>query len=169
MYSYYGPKTVPGTFGIALLSRYPIRNPRTFYLYSYESQNGMLVDLEQTAAIEVEVVVGDRVFDVFVTHLGNDGPVVQQREVLPEVDGKENAIFLGDFNFDPDSEQYSLTTVLLDDTWAVRLPGVDKRGVDFTGEGIDHIFVTPGTRVVDAQYWPEPESDHPAVTADIEW
>jgi hypothetical protein len=29
MYAYYGPKTVPGTFGIALLSKYPIEEART--------------------------------------------------------------------------------------------------------------------------------------------
>jgi len=31
MYSYYGPSNVTGTFGIALLSRYPIQNPTTYY------------------------------------------------------------------------------------------------------------------------------------------
>jgi len=34
LYSYYGPKTVTGTFGIALLSKYPIRNPSTFFMFS---------------------------------------------------------------------------------------------------------------------------------------
>jgi len=34
MYSYYGPKTVLGTFGIALLSKYPIEKPSTYYMYS---------------------------------------------------------------------------------------------------------------------------------------
>ena len=169
MHSYYGPKTVPGTFGIALLSRYPIQNARTFYLYSYEPVDGQLEDLEQTAAIEAEVVVGDRTFDVFVTHLGNDGPMVQQLAVLAEVDGKGDAILMGDFNFDPDTEQYALTTAMLDDAWALRWPDVDKRSADFTGEGIDHIFVQAGTWVTEARYWPQVESDHPAVTADIEW
>jgi hypothetical protein len=29
--------------------------------------------------------------------------------------------------------------------------------------------VSPGTTVTDAQYLPDQESDHPAVTARIEW
>jgi endonuclease/exonuclease/phosphatase family metal-dependent hydrolase len=41
--------------------------------------------------------------------------------------------------------------------------------VDFKGQGIDHIFVSPGTGVSDAQYLPDRESDHPAVTAVLEW
>ena len=56
-----------------------------------------------------------------------------------------------------------------DDTWVLRWPGVDKRSRDLISRGIDHIFVSPGTSVTDAQYLPDPESDHPAVTADIEW
>jgi endonuclease/exonuclease/phosphatase (EEP) superfamily protein YafD len=51
----------------------------------------------------------------------------------------------------------------------LRWPAVDKRTVDFKGEGIDHIFVSPGTGVSDAQYLPDRESDHPAVTAVLEW
>ena len=38
LYSYYGPKTVTGTFGIALLSKYPIEDPQTVYLYSLGEQ-----------------------------------------------------------------------------------------------------------------------------------
>lgn len=34
LHAYYGPKTVTGTFGIALLSRYPIESARTHYLCS---------------------------------------------------------------------------------------------------------------------------------------
>ncbi|MFX0086886.1 MAG: endonuclease/exonuclease/phosphatase family protein, partial [Candidatus Hodarchaeota archaeon] len=43
LHSYYGPKTVTGTFGIALLSKYPIKSTRTFFMYSKG---------EQTACIE---------------------------------------------------------------------------------------------------------------------
>lgn len=34
MYSYAGPKTGIGTFGYALLSKYPIDNPETYHLFS---------------------------------------------------------------------------------------------------------------------------------------
>jgi endonuclease/exonuclease/phosphatase family metal-dependent hydrolase len=169
LHAYYGPKPVVGTFGIALLSKYPIEHPRTFYMYSHELHDHELVDLEQTATIAAQITISDRTFHVFVTHLGNGGPMVQQEAILREVEGQENVILLGDFNFGPESDQYRRTTDVLDDSWLLRWPAVDKRTVDFKGEGIDHIFVSPDTGVTDAQYLPDPESDHPAVTAVLEW
>jgi len=160
LHSYYGPKTVPGTFGIALLSKYPIENPRTFYMYS---------EGEQTATIEAQITVGGKMFNVFVTHLGNEGPIVQQEAILQEITGKENIILLGDFNFRPDTEQYWLTTKVLNDSWALKWPqGTDSQGVD-PANRIDHIFVSPGTKVTDSQYLSGPQSDHPAMTTVVEW
>jgi len=160
MYSYYGPKTVPGTFGIALLSRYPIENPRTFYMYSAG---------EQTATIEAQITVGSKTFNVFVTHLGNGGPIVQQEQVLENLRGKANVILMGDFNFRPDTDQYRLTTETLDDSWLLKWsPNVDDREVD-SADRIDHIFVSPGTMVADSQYFPGSQSDHPAMMTEIEW
>jgi endonuclease/exonuclease/phosphatase family metal-dependent hydrolase len=159
MYSYYGPKTVVGTFGIALLSRYPIEQPRTFYMYS---------SAEQTATIEAQIRDGERTVHVYVTHLGNGGPIVQQEAILQEVVGVENVVLIGDFNFDPATEQYRLTREALDDAWLLRWPdGVDDSGRSFTRR-IDHAFVSSGTVVLDAQYITDPESDHPALVVEIE-
>jgi endonuclease/exonuclease/phosphatase family metal-dependent hydrolase len=160
LHSYYGPKTVPGTFGIALLSKYPIENPRTFYMYS---------EGEQTATIEAQITVGGETFSVFVTHLGNGGPMVQQEAILREVEGKENVILLGDFNFRPDTEQYRLTTGVLADSWLLMWPGGNEdQGID-PARRIDHIFVSPGTAVVESRYLAGPQSDHPAMMTVIEW
>lgn len=160
MYSYYGPKTVPGTFGIALLSRYPIENPRTFYMYS---------EGEQTATIWAQVTVDGHLFNVFVTHLGNGGPIVQQQAILGEVQGVQDVILMGDFNFRPDTEQYRITLELLEDAWLVRWPsGVDDQGLD-PDRRIDHVFLTPGTQVLDARYLLSPASDHPAEVVQIGW
>jgi endonuclease/exonuclease/phosphatase family metal-dependent hydrolase len=160
LYSYYGPKTVPGTFGIALLSKVPIENPRTFYMYSVG---------EQTATIEAQITVGGKTFNVFVTHLGNGGPIVQQEAILREVARKENVILMGDFNFRPDTKQYRRTTAVLADSWLLKWPqGTESQGVD-PAETIDHIFVSPGTKVIDSHYLPGPQSDHPAMTTVIEW
>jgi endonuclease/exonuclease/phosphatase family metal-dependent hydrolase len=158
MYSYYGPKTVPGTFGIALLSRYPIEHPRTFYMYSAG---------EQTATIEAQIRLGERTLRVYVTHLGNEGPIVQQEAILQEVAGQENVVLMGDFNFCPDTAQCRLTREAFDDAWLLRWPdGVDGQGRSFPRR-IDHVFVSPGTAVVDAQYITDPESDHPALIVEI--
>jgi endonuclease/exonuclease/phosphatase family metal-dependent hydrolase len=157
MYAYYGPKTVDGTFGIALLSKYPIEDARTFYMYSLG---------EQTAAIAAQIHVGERTYNVYVTHLGNDGPIVQQEEVLKKL-APGNVILMGDFNYRPGTAQYRLTTGVLDDAWSLRWPkGVDGQGRQFPGR-IDHVFVSPGTNVVTARYYTEPESDHPALVVEI--
>jgi len=156
MHSYYGPTTVAGTFGIALLSRYPIENPRTFYMFSVG---------EQTAAIETQITVDGTTYNVFVTHLGNGGPIVQQEAVLEIATGKENTILMGDFNFRPDSEQYALTMGALDDAWLRRWPdGTDDAGAQ-PSKRIDHIFISSELQVEDVRYIDSPASDHPAVTA----
>jgi endonuclease/exonuclease/phosphatase family metal-dependent hydrolase len=165
MHSYYGPKPVTGTFGVALLSKYPIESPRTFFLHGFTEQKG---------CVKAQIRVGDEHFDVVVVHLASHekdppGNYPQQEQVLSVMDGAENVLLIGDFNFGPDTEQYRLTTAMLEDSWVLRWPGVDKRTVDFKGEGIDHIFVSPGIRITDAQYLPDRESDHPAVIASIEW
>jgi endonuclease/exonuclease/phosphatase family metal-dependent hydrolase len=165
MYSYYGPKPVVGTFGVALLSKYPIENPRTFFMHGFTEQKG---------SVEAQITVGDRTFNVVVTHLASHekdppGNYPQQEEILSVVAGKENVLLIGDFNFGPDTEHYKLTTETLADSWVLRWPDVDKRTVDFKGEGIDHIFVSPGTRIADAQYLPDRESDHPAAVTIVEW
>ena len=158
LYSYYGPKTVVGTFGIALLSRYPIENARTLYLYSVG---------EQAAMIEADIPVGTKTLHVVVTHLGNGGPIVQQQEVLKAVAGHRNTVLMGDLNFEPDTAQYRLTTQTLVDAWLQQWPhGVDGHGRRFDRR-IDHIFVTPGTVLNDVEYITAPESDHPALLAEI--
>jgi endonuclease/exonuclease/phosphatase family metal-dependent hydrolase len=158
LYSYYGPKSVPGTFGIALLSKYPIENARTFYMYS---------EGEQTATIEAQVRAAGRLWNVYVTHLGNGGPIVQQEAILEVVRGQGNVVLMGDFNFRPDSPQYELTTALLDDAWLFRWPeGVDDQGRRFPRR-IDHVFVSPGMGVEKAHYITDPESDHPALVVEI--
>jgi endonuclease/exonuclease/phosphatase family metal-dependent hydrolase len=158
MYSYYGPNTTVGTFGIALLSKYPILNPRTFYLYSLG---------EQTAAIEAQIMAGGKTFTVYVTHLGNGGPIVQQEQVLQLVEGKENVLLMGDFNFRPDTEQYQLTTGTLGDAWLLAKSQLAPSHADELERRIDYLYVSPGTIVIEAEYLTGPQSDHPALVAEI--
>jgi len=158
MYSTYGPTPVVGTFGIALLSRYPIEDPRTFFMYSKG---------EQTATIEAQIVADGTRYSVYVTHLGNGGPIVQQEAILEIAAGEENVVLMGDFNFRPDSDQYELTAAALDDAWLRRWPdGVDDTGAD-PARRIDHVFISPSLSVVDIRYLDDPASDHPAVVAEL--
>jgi endonuclease/exonuclease/phosphatase family metal-dependent hydrolase len=156
MNAYYGPRTVIGTFGIALLSRYPLENPRTFFMYS----SG-----EQTAAIEAQIIVNGKKYTLLVTHLGNGGPLIQQQQVLSRLAGQANVIAMGDFNFEPTTEQYSLTLQTLQDAWVQvgsPLPaGLDPKNL------IDHFFVSPGMPVSLVRYVDSPVSDHPLLMMEI--
>ena len=157
-HSYYGPRTVSGTFGIALLSRYPIEAARTYYLFSAG---------EQTAAITAQVCVGERRYHVVVTHLGNGGPIIQQREVLELVAEKPNTILLGDFNFTPADEAYRLTVAGLEDAWLVAGERDAGKGGLNLDDRIDHVFVSPEVRVLRAEYLGAGASDHPMMTVEI--
>jgi endonuclease/exonuclease/phosphatase family metal-dependent hydrolase len=160
LYSYAGPKTVTGTFGIALLSRYPLHEPRTFYLFS---------EGEQTAVIAAKVAVSGKTFSVFVTHLGNGGPLEQQNEVLSLASPLTDVLLLGDFNFRPDTEQYRVTTTFFEDAWAKRRPSGEEAGGSTRPRRIDYVFVSPGTEVVEAVYVDTRFSDHPALVVQIAW
>ncbi|MBN1533779.1 MAG: endonuclease/exonuclease/phosphatase family protein [Spirochaetes bacterium] len=153
MYNYYGPKTVTGTFGIALLSKYPIEEPRTFFMYSAG---------EQTAAIHAKINAGGRTWNVVVTHLGNDGPMVQLQNLLKGIGDEAPLIAAGDFNFQPSTDQYRLITASLADSWLLRWPGGQHRPGADLAERIDYIFVTPGTAVLESEYVVDGLSDHPS-------
>jgi len=157
LYSYYGPKTVTGTFGIALLSRYPIENPRTLFLFSVG---------EQTAAITAQVRVAGKRFTVLVTHLGNAGDLPQLEDLLSSLGGRERVILMGDFNFRPGTEQYRRATGVLRDAWV--LAGSPVPGPDWSaGRRIDHMFVSTDVEVLDARYVLSMASDHPALWVEM--
>jgi endonuclease/exonuclease/phosphatase family metal-dependent hydrolase len=147
---------VTGTFGIALLSRYPLQNPRTFFMYSAG---------EQTATLQAQITVKGKTYQILVTHLGNGGPIIQQQQVLRRLTGLQNVIAMGDFNFDQTSEQYARTTQSLEDAW-VSAGAPPTTGLDM-GHLIDHIFVSPGMNVQTVQYVASPASDHPALLLEV--
>jgi endonuclease/exonuclease/phosphatase family metal-dependent hydrolase len=158
MYSYYGPSTTVGTFGIALLSKYPIHAPETFFMYSTG---------EQTAAVWAIIKAQGKTYNVFVTHLGNDGPMIQLKNVLSRVDGGSNVILMGDFNFDPSTPQYALARQTLEDVWLVRWPHGHEIYPTGSEGRIDLMFVSPGTQITDAEYVSDGSSDHPYLYAVI--
>ncbi|HZO15645.1 MAG TPA: endonuclease/exonuclease/phosphatase family protein, partial [Polyangiaceae bacterium] len=151
MHAYYGPSPPAGTFGVAVLSRHPITAVATHYLESTG---------EQTVLVVADVAVGQKNYSVAVTHLGNDGPLVQQQNVLAALP-ERGVILMGDFNFVPGSPQHRLTLAKLADAW------------DTAGEGerrpdeIDHLFVSRDLRVRAMRYRREPASDHPALFGEL--
>ena len=158
MYSYYGPSPVTGTFGIALLSKYLIENPKTYFLYSKG---------EQVAVIEAQVIIDRQAFTVYVTHLGNSGPIFQIRQMLTLMRGQSNIIAMGDFNFRPYEEQFALATAEYEDAYTHAEQQKVAANIDIN-DRIDHVFVTPGTSVQYVEYLPKGESDHPALYVEIQ-
>ncbi len=151
MYSYYGPKTVTNTYGCAILSKFPISNAESFFMFS---------DQEQIGSAEAQITVGTSIFNVFVNHpAGGDEPITtiyQQQEMLTRIEGLSNVIFMGDFNFRPYDQEYNLTIAAgLEDSWVLRWGSPAE-------ERIDHIFLSTGKTVLGAQYIEEGPSDHPA-------
>lgn len=165
LYSYYGPKTVTSTFGVALLSKYPIKNAKTFYLYSLEEWSHKR---EQAACIEAEITIGTRTFNVFVTHLGNGAPIIETQEIMERVKLKTNVILMGDFNFRTYYPNYAITTKILVDSWEVaKIKKVSEIPVDagpIPEERIDHVFLSPTFKnnVAYGEYFGGTASDHPA-------
>lgn len=158
MYSYYGPPPQTGTFGVALLSRYPIEAPYVFHLYSKG---------EQTAAVVGRIVKDGRDYTVAVTHLGNDGPMIQAENILKGLEGKDRVVVMGDFNFRPREPQFARTTARLADSWSIAaMKAADNPPPVFDANGrIDYIFVSPGLNVASARFLTARESDHPAYFA----
>ncbi|MHA1324838.1 MAG: endonuclease/exonuclease/phosphatase family protein [Candidatus Helarchaeota archaeon] len=164
MFAYYGPKTVVGTFGLALLSKYPIEHALTFYVYSIG---------EQIACIEAAITINTTTFNIFVAHPAGPEPVTQQQQMLSRIAGKNNVIFLGDFNFEPLTEPYNLTTALLNDSWEIASSQIigslpPDWVTRFPNERIDHIFVSPGTVITSCKYFGGSASDHPAALIELQ-
>lgn len=160
-HSYYGPTTVTGTFGTALLSRYPLENPRTVFTYSDQDEIGTTV---------AEIQAGDRRFTIYNVHPdGSDrAKLAFAEELLRRAGSQENGIALGDFNLRPDEEAYQLIAAGLVNAWTAVYPDGGNMPAE---RRIDHIFVSPELEVRDPVYLLPPESatDHPAHWAEIGW
>ncbi len=169
MYSYYGPKTVTNTYGCAILSKFPISNAESFFMYS---------DEEQIGSAQAQITVGTTIFNVFVNHPSGDEDqttIYQQEEMVSRLTGLTNVIFMGDFNFRPYSVEYNITTITagLEDSYvqfygtaAINLSGIDPDDDEYNA--IDHIFLSPGMIVLDSQYIEKGQSDHPAYWIEIQ-
>jgi endonuclease/exonuclease/phosphatase family metal-dependent hydrolase len=165
-YSYYGPTPVTGTFGSAILSKYPLLNPRSVFIYS---------DKDETGVAEAEIEVGGRLFTIYDVHPdSSDAAMLVFAETLLERSkGRPNVIAMGDYNLRDYEEPYQLIDSILTNAWTKVYPSeISPDGVDMSGENrIDHIFVSPNLGVRKPAYVLPPESstDHPVHWAEIYW
>ncbi len=162
-FTYYGPTTITGTYGTALLSRYPLFNMNTIFSYS---------DQDEIGTTRAQIQVGGKTFTLFVCHPAgsNDAKLAHTNAVLESASGLPNVISFGDFNWRENSTCYNMTTATYEDTWKVKWPSGVEEGLNIT-KRIDYVFVSPGFTVLDARHIPAPESqtDHPVYWATISW
>ena len=82
--------------------------------------------------------------------------------------GQENVIAMGDFNFRPYEEQYAVSIAEYDAAFTIAKDKIapstwGENGVFDIEERIDHVFVSSGMPVLQAQYFTQAESDHPGL------
>ena len=165
-YSYYGPTTVTGTFGTAILSKYPLQNTRSVFTYS---------DTDEIGTAEAEMEVNGRIFNIYNVHPdGTDAAMlIFANELIERSRDKPNVIALGDFNLRDYEEGYQLMAGIYGNAWTSVYPSkIGADGTDMSGKNrIDHIFVSDPLKVRDAFYILPPASatDHPVHWAEIFW
>jgi endonuclease/exonuclease/phosphatase family metal-dependent hydrolase len=165
-HTYYGPKTVTGTYGTAILSKYPLENLRTVFTYS---------DQDEIGTTEAEITVGDKRFIIFNVHpAGSDlAKMVFAESLLSRAANAENLLAIGDYNLRGWEDAYLLINAEYKNAWMDLYPtGINEHGLDMSGENrIDHIFLSPHLIVEEAVYVLPPESwtDHPVHWAVISW
>ena len=165
-YSYFGPKTVAGTYGTAILSRFPLINTQTLFMYS---------DKDETGVAEAEVQVAGLTFTIYDVHPDSSDPAMLAfaRTLIDRSHGKPYVIAMGDYNLRDYEAAYQLIASVYTNAWTSVYPSkISPDGVDMSGENrIDHIFLSHNLTAINPTYILPPESatDHPVHWADIMW
>ncbi len=165
-YTYYGPTTVSGTYGTAILSKFPLQNPRSVFSYS---------DQDEIGTAEAEIEVDGKHFTIYNVHPdGSDTAMLAFAEpLLARSKDKNNVLALGDYNLRENEVAYQIVDDAYTNAWLNVYPsGISDDGVDMSGQKrIDHIFISPHLNVRNPVYLLAPESatDHPAHWAEVYW
>ena len=150
-YSYYGPTTVTGTFGTAILSKYPLLNPGVLFSYS---------DSDEIGTTEAEIEVAGRRFTLYDVHPdGSDtAKLAWAQTLLARAQGKPNVIALGDYNSRKSDPAYQLFAGVYTNAWTSVYPSeISSDGTDMSGRNrIDHIFVSPIPASAQPEVYPAP-------------
>jgi endonuclease/exonuclease/phosphatase family metal-dependent hydrolase len=161
MYSVYGPSW-GNTYGVAVLSKYPILSHQRYLLVSHE---------QQRACLEATIDVGGRTFTFFSVHLGlNSEERHRQLDELLVYTAQASSpkVLVGDFNSHPDSEEIERVLEQFDHSFAIAGSGDGYTSPpDAPMETIDYIFVSPDIQVVSAEVVASLASDHLPVVAEI--
>ena len=165
-YSYYGPTPVTGTFGTAILSRYPLQNTRSVFIYS---------DKDETGVAEAEIEVNGLRFTIYNVHPDSSdlAMLVFAHTLVERAADKAYVIALGDYNLRDYEEAYQWIDQHLVNAWTSVYPDeIGTDGLDMSGDNrIDHIFLSRNLQAVNPMYILPPESatDHPVHWTDVVW
>ncbi len=165
-YSYYGPTTVTGTFGTAILSKFPLEDTRSVFSYS---------DTDEIGVAEAVVRVAGHTINIYDVHPdGSDSAKMAfAQALLSRIQGQQYAIALGDYNLRDTEAPYQLIDSVMTNAWTSVYPSkISPDGVDMSGRNrIDHIFLSPALAARNPVYILPPASatDHPVHWAEVDW
>ena len=165
-HSYYGPTPVTGTFGTAILSKYPLQNTRAVFTFS---------DRDEIGTAEAEITVAGRTFAIHNVHPAGSRSAMRAfaQRLVERSQAEPHTIILGDHNATDRDPAYRLLADVYTNAWSSAYPSqIGSGGTNTSGRNrIDHIFVSRNLGVRHPVYVPPPlsASDHPAHWATITW
>ncbi|TFG24367.1 MAG: hypothetical protein EU533_02225 [Promethearchaeota archaeon] len=171
MYYFYG-YTFYKHYGNVILSKYPILDAEIITLPK------VIPSAEQRSLIKTKVQFDSSIWNIFITHLSTeeDDRLVQVPFIISEIEKEasfEKIIFMGDFNFEPSSVEYSQinSTSILNFTDTYRILNSDP---GYTGhfdedhdphKRIDYIMCSPDLFPASCEVFCSLSSDHCALIA----
>lgn len=165
-YSYFGPTPVNGTYGTSIISKYPLQNTHTVYIYSDKDENAIAV---------AEVTVSGKTLAFFDVH-PDGSPTVDMsfaRTLIAISKDNEYVIALGDYNLRDYEEAYQLIDSVYTNVWTSVYPDkIGADGVDMSGENrIDHIFISHNLHAENPVFITTADSatDHAVHWSEIAW
>lgn len=162
MYSYYGPKTVSGVYGVATLSKYPIEFAETYFMPSGSHSHRVIT--------RTDIRIGSELIPFYNTHFGLNLTTerIQQAQYVRElVSGATRTFMMGDFNTEDNETAYPIFMDGFLDSWLEVNPS-GLNGTLFNGDTnrfprrrIDYILFTNDFTILDVEVltWAD-ESDH---------
>lgn len=178
-------RETPGTngdYGVALLSRFPIRYSERFLLFKpdYRQSHPKYPDYysEQRILMHAEVTIAGNPVHLFVTHLGltpdqREQQIDQIIAVMDRIEGPK--ILMGDFNAEPEEPaMVRLSEKYTDVLTAAGVPHEDRKSYPAGTAprvAIDYIYVTEEFKVRSARVIRDASlaSDHNPVIGEVEF
>jgi endonuclease/exonuclease/phosphatase family metal-dependent hydrolase len=161
MYSAYGPSW-GDTYGVAVLSKYPIVAEQRYLLSSAE---------QQRSCLETTIDLGQQTVTFFSVHLGLNSEERERQldEVLAyTARAPTPKVLVGDFNANPDSHEIERVLEQFTSTFAAAGMGTGYTSpADAPRETIDYVFVSPDLQVLSAEVISSLASDHLPVVAQL--